>query len=120
MKWMFTYSAICVIPFCYSDWLAMDWSSAQAIIIWGAPAFVVGPTFLSYLLLPIGQRHLRPTLTAMYNYVQPIVATIVAICAGIGRFTAANALAITLVFTGVYLVTRSKSRADLLHNVPEN
>lgn len=56
----------------------------------------------------------------MYNYVQPIVATIVAICAGIGRFTAANALAITLVFTGVYLVTRSKSRADLLHNVPEN
>ena len=120
MKWMFTYSAICVIPFCYSDWLAMDWSSAPAIIIWGAPAFVVGPTFLSYLLLPIGQRHLRPTLTAMYNYVQPIVATIVAICAGIGRFTAANALAITLVFTGVYLVTRSKSSADLLHHVPEN
>ncbi|MDE7080998.1 MAG: DMT family transporter [Muribaculaceae bacterium] len=120
MKWMFTYSAICVIPFCYSDWLAMDWSAAPAIIVWGAVGFVVGPTFLSYLLLPIGQRYLRPTVTAMYNYVQPIVATIVAICAGMGRFTLTNALAIILVFTGVYLVTRSKSRADMLRDAPED
>lgn len=113
MKWMFTYASICVIPFTYGEWIRMDWTAAPSIVVWGAVAFAFGPTFLSYLLLPLGQKRLRPTVTAMYNYVQPIVASIVAVCAGIGRFTVANALAILLVFTGVFLVTRSRSRAQL-------
>ena len=113
MKWMFTYASIMVIPFTYGEWIRMDWATAEPIVIWGAVAFVVGPTFLSYLLLPVGQKNLRPTVTAMYNYVQPIVASFVAVFAGISSFTVANAIAIILVFTGVFLVTRSKSRAQM-------
>lgn len=113
MKWMFTYAAACALMLSWPDWLTMDWSAAPSIVVWGTLAFVAGPTFLSYLLLPVGQRHLRPTVTAMYNYVQPVVASVVAVCAGLGRFTPSNVLAVLLVFTGVYLVTRSKSRADL-------
>lgn len=113
MKWMFTYASIMVIPFTYGEWIRMDWETAQPIVIWGAVAFVVGPTFLSYLLLPMGQKNLRPTVTAMYNYVQPIVASFVAVFVGISSFTIANAIAIILVFTGVFLVTRSKSRAQM-------
>lgn len=120
MKWMFTYASICVIPFTYGEWINMDWGSAPSIVIWGAIAFVVGPTFLSYLLLPLGQKNLRPTVTAMYNYVQPIVASLVAVWAGIGKFTIANGIAIVLVFTGVFLVTRSKSRAQMLAESPDN
>lgn len=120
MKWMFTYASICVIPFTYGEWINMDWVGAPSIVIWGAIAFVVGPTFLSYLLLPLGQKNLRPTVTAMYNYVQPIVASLVAVWAGIGKFTIANGIAIVLVFTGVFLVTRSKSRAQMLAESPDN
>lgn len=120
MKWMFTYASICVIPFTYGEWINMDWVVAPSIVIWGAIAFVVGPTFLSYLLLPLGQKNLRPTVTAMYNYVQPIVASLVAVWAGIGKFTIANGIAIVLVFTGVFLVTRSKSRAQMLAESPNN
>lgn len=120
MKWMFTYASICVIPFTYGEWINMDWVAAPSIVIWGAIAFVVGPTFLSYLLLPLGQKNLRPTVTAMYNYVQPIVAALVAVWAGIGKFTIANGIAIVLVFTGVFLVTRSKSRAQMLAESPDN
>lgn len=120
MKWMFTYASICVIPFTYGEWINMDWVGAPSIVIWGAIAFVVGPTFLSYLLLPLGQKNLRPTVTAMYNYVQPIVASFVAVWAGIGKFTIANGIAIVLVFTGVFLVTRSKSRAQMLAESPDN
>lgn len=120
MKWMFTYASICVIPFTYGEWINMDWLVAPSIVIWGAIAFVVGPTFLSYLLLPLGQKNLRPTVTAMYNYVQPIVASLVAVWAGIGKFTIANGIAIVLVFTGVFLVTRSKSRAQMLTESPDN
>ncbi|MCM1071094.1 MAG: DMT family transporter [[Clostridium] fimetarium] len=113
MKWMFTYASICVIPFTYGEWISTDWPTIAPEVLWGIAFFIVGPTFISYLLLPLGQTNLRPTVTAMYNYVQPIVATIAAIISGMGRFTLANAAAIALVFTGVFLVTKSKSRADL-------
>ena len=48
----------------------------------------------------------------MYNYMQPIVATIAAIFMGIGSFGWQKGLAIALVFLGVYIVTQSKSKAD--------
>ena len=70
-------------------------------------------TFISYLLVPIGQRTLRPTVTSMYNYVQPIVASIVAVIWGMDQFNLLKIIAVILVFTGVFFVTQSRSRADL-------
>lgn len=113
MKWMFTYASICVIPFTYREWTDTEWAILAPEVLWGIGAFIVGPTFLSYLLLPAGQRCLRPTVTAMYNYVQPVVASIVAVIAGLGKFSVTTAVAIVLVFAGVALVTRSKSRAEM-------
>lgn len=113
MKWMFTYASICVIPFTYREWADTEWAALSPTVSWGLAAFVIGPTFLSYLFLPAGQRNLRPTVTAMYNYVQPVVASVVAVIAGVGSFSVASAVAIALVFVGVALVTRSKSRAEI-------
>jgi drug/metabolite transporter (DMT)-like permease len=59
------------------------------------------------------QRVLRPTVLSMYNYVQPIVASIVAVIWGLGTFGWSKALAIVLVFLGVYIVTQSKSKAQM-------
>ena len=57
-----------------------------------------------------GQKSLRPTLVGMYNYVQPVVATITGVCLGLDRFTPMKGLAIVLIFSGVWLVTVSKSK----------
>ena len=70
-------------------------------------------TFLGYLLIPIGQNVLRPTTLSMYNYVQPIVASIAAVFIGIDTFGIVQALSGVLVFSGVYIVTRSKSKAQM-------
>ena len=86
MKWMFTFASLIMMPF----------------------------TFLCYLLVPVGQKTLRPTLVAMYNYVQPVVATFIAVLWGMDSFNIIKLLAIILVFSGVLLVNRSKSRADVL------
>ena len=59
------------------------------------------------------QKLLRPTVVSMYNYVQPIIASIAAVVMGIGTFGWQKGIAIGLVFLGVYIVTQSKSRADL-------
>ena len=82
--------------------------------VYAGIAFVVlGATFLAYLLVMVGQKNLRPTLVSMYNYVQPIVASAIAVAMGMDTFGWSKAGAIILVFTGVYIVTQSKSKAQL-------
>ena len=60
------------------------------------------------LLMMNAQKILRPTVVAMYNYVQPIVACLVSVAAGLATFGMPQAAAIVMVFTGVYLVTQRK------------
>ena len=74
---------------------------------------VLGGTFFAYLLVPIGQRILRPTVATMYNYVQPIIASIITVIVGLDTFGLMKSIAIALVFLGVYIVTRSKSKEQL-------
>lgn len=113
MKWMFTYATVCIVPFSYGEWASLAGSRIAPDEWLAVAAFVLGPTFISYLLLPVGQKNLRPTVTSMYNYVQPIVASAVAVWAGMDEFTPGKAVAIVLVFAGVFLVSKSKSRADM-------
>ncbi len=113
MKWMFTYAAVCAIPFSCNEIAAMDWSTLNTRDIAGTAAVVFCATYISYLLVPIGQRNLRPTVTSMYNYLQPIVGSTVAICWGLDNFNVLKAAAVVLVFTGVFFVTKSRSRADM-------
>lgn len=113
MKWIFTYASVCVIPFSYNEIASLDWSRLDAGSIAGAATVVFCGTYISYLLVPIGQRTLRPTVTSMYNYVQPIVASGVAVWWGLDSFDLLKGIAVVLVFTGVFLVTKSRSRADL-------
>ena len=60
------------------------------------------------------QKVLRPTVVSIYNYVQPLVACIASVLAGLGVFTWVHALAACLIVAGVTFVTRSKSRAQML------
>lgn len=113
MKWMFTYASICLIPFSYTEIVQLDWSLLDYKVIAGLVMVVFCATFISYLLIPIGQKNLRPTVTSMYNYLQPIVASILAIAWGMDSFNALKIVAVILVFSGVFFVTQSKSRAQL-------
>lgn len=114
MKWMFTYSALCIIPFTYSNLMAFDWASLDGKVLLAVAFVVVCATFLCYILMPVAQKHLRPTVTSMYCYVQPVVASfVVAVCGGLSSFNPAKIVAVALVFAGVFLVTRSKSRAQM-------
>ena len=113
MKWMFTYASICLIPFSYSEIVQLDWSLLDYKLIGGLVMVVFCATFISYLLIPIGQKSLRPTVTSMYNYLQPIVASIIAVIWGMDSFNVLKIIAVVLVFTGVFFVTQSKSRAQM-------
>lgn len=113
MKWMFTYAFICLLPFSYSSLLATDWLALDGARIASILFVVVGATFLSYILIIVGQKNLRPTVAGMYNYIQPLVATIVAICWGMDSFNLTKVLSVMMIFGGVWLVTSSRSRAEM-------
>ena len=113
MKWMFTYAFICALPFSYNDLLHTEWKSLQNTEIGALVFIVVGSTFISYVLIVIGQKNLRPTVAGMYNYVQPLVASIVAVCWGMDTFNFVKIISVALIFGGVYLVPNSRSKAEM-------
>ena len=104
-KWMFVYAS-------YHDVAAIQWSEISTAALLQAGYVVVGGSFLAYIFIMSAQRLLRPTVVSMYNYMQPIVASTVAIILGLGVFNLEKGIAIALVFLGVYIVTQSKSRKD--------
>ena len=113
MKWMFLFAALALTPFSLSSILSADWSAITGMHCAGI-LYVVGcGTFLAYICIMTGQKNLRPTIVGMYNYLQPVVASLVGICLGLDRFTPVKVLAVALIFAGVFLVTRSRARADV-------
>ena len=113
MKWMFLYSTIFSLPFCWRDINIIDYKTLPVKTWFEIIYVVVFATFISYFLIPVGQKYLRPTIVSMYNYVQPVVSSIVAVVIGMDIFGWKKALAALLVFLGVYIVTQSKSRAQM-------
>lgn len=113
MKWMFLFASIFCLPFCAKDLMLTDFSSMSADVYWRVGYIVVLATFITYFLIPVGQKVLRPTTVSMYNYLQPVVSSLVAVFIGMDIFGWDKAMAAVLVFLGVYIVTKSKSKAQL-------
>ncbi len=113
-KWMFLWASLLVIPFTAGHVIETV-SQPIATKSWLETAYVVFfGTYVGYILTMIGQKALRPTVVSVYNYVQPIVSVIVSVLAGIGVLKYTHALAVILVFSGVWLVTKSRSRASMM------
>lgn len=111
-KWMMTSALIVILPFITPTLMQVEWQSL-APITYAETAFVVlGGTFFSFLFSTMAQQILRPTVVAMYNYMQPIVACTASVLMGLGVFSIYHFIAVILVFCGVYLVNASRSASQ--------
>lgn len=108
MKWIFLFTALTTLPFSAPELVTLDWSRFSGRLGADLAVLVLGATFISYLLLSIGQKNIRPTLVSMYNYCQPIIATTASICIGMDTMTWQKALAALACMAGVILVSFSK------------
>jgi drug/metabolite transporter (DMT)-like permease len=114
MKWMFLFSALLAMPWGLHDTISANLFSSGSKVAWGSFIYMLfGATFITYLLIPFSQKRIRPTTIGMYNYLQPLMASIVSITIGTESFSWIKPIAAMLIFAGVYLVTTSKSREDL-------
>jgi drug/metabolite transporter (DMT)-like permease len=110
LRWAFTFGTIIILPFGWTEFIEAPWASFSAIEL-GAIAFVVvGATFLAYLLNIYGLHHLQASATGSYIYLQPIFATAVAVLFLHEELTMVKIISALMIFSGVYLVQRSKLR----------
>ena len=112
-KWMFLWATIILMPLVGPHTFTMVSGSLSTQTLLETAYVVFFGTFVGYILIIKAQKVLRPTVVSVYNYVQPIVAVAVSVMTGIGIMKWSHALAIILVFSGVTLVTKSKSRHDI-------
>ena len=109
MKWIFLFSTVMTLPWgCIELW-KLDTSRFTGTYLAELAFLIVCSTFITYFLIPLGQKRIRPTLVSMYSYVQPIIAVVISICIGMDSLTWQKVLAALMVFGGVVMVNYSKS-----------
>lgn len=109
MKWIFLFSSLLSLPFAGAELAQVNYSALSLKFIAEIFYAIVFATFISYFLIPIGQKQLRPTLVSMYSYMQPIVATAISIYIGMDTLGWKKVLAAATVFAGVVLVNYSRA-----------
>lgn len=109
MKWIFLFSSILSLPFAGGELAQVNYSALSLKFVAEIFYAIVFATFISYFLIPIGQKQLRPTLVSMYSYMQPIVATAISIYIGMDTLGWKKVLAAATVFAGVVLVNYSRA-----------
>ena len=110
MKWIFLFATVMSLPFSAKELVAVDFATLPLSYIAELGFLIICATFVTYFLIPIGQKRLRPTLVSMYSYVQPIVAIVVSICIGMDTLSWQKVVAAVTVFSGVIIVSRSRHK----------
>ncbi|EJW92242.1 transmembrane permease, partial [gut metagenome] len=111
MKWIFLFSTLFSLPMSAGELSRIQWGGIPKDYYLELGFLILFATFVSYFLIPFGQKLLRPTLVSMYSYVQPVIAIIISIILGMDVLTWQKILATVLVFAGVAIVSRSPKRA---------
>lgn len=108
VKWIYLFGFLMVIPFGWGQFQSVNWAVLPSDIIWKIGFVVVFSTFFTYLLNLLSMRELKPTLVAVFIYLQPLFATVFAISLGKDELSWVKISSAILIFTGVYLVTDKK------------
>ena len=109
MKWIFLFSACVSAPLSLKGLAAVEWAAIPSTQYAELAYLVICATFITYFLIPVAQKRIRPTLVSMYSYVQPIIAIVISIAIGMDAITWQKVLAAAMVFGGVIIVSRSRS-----------
>lgn len=106
VKWCFLFGFIYVLPFSWEELAEVHWAAITPTIWLCITFVVVGSTFLAYLLNTYALRALSPSVVSAYIYLQPFLASSIALAFGKDEITSAKLIAAAFIFLGVYLVSR--------------
>lgn len=105
MFYVFSFGLLYVIPFCFPNLAAVNWSIIPTTIYWKIAFVVICTTFIAYLFNSSALKQLNPSTVSIYIYLQPILATLFAIFRESDTLDETKIIASIIIFTGVYLVS---------------
>lgn len=109
MQAIFLMGSLLVLPFGWTEFRDIQWQTFETSD-WMATLFVVvGTTFLAYLFNTLALRELSANVVSVYIYLQPLLAAGFAILLGKDLPNVLHLLAAILIFSGVWLTTKSKA-----------
>jgi len=106
IRWVFTYGLLMILPFGWSEFVAINWVNFGFIAYSCISLIVIGGTFLAYLFNVYGIKVLGASVAGSYIYLQPVFATIIAMVFLNEHLEAYKIIAAIAIFGGVYLCNR--------------
>lgn len=104
MKWTFLFGFLFIIPFTSHAFTNVKWEIFTGFT-WSALAYIiVGTTFLAYLLIAFSMKFVNPSVASYYNYLQPVVASMLAVLMYDEKITIVKIVSALMIFAGIYLV----------------
>ena len=108
MRWLFLISAVITAPLWGHEIGTMPWMQLGKAEVLGTLYVVLFGSFVSYLLMIVGQRSLEPATVAAYNYVQPIIAATVGVLLGVDTITWQKIAAVLFIAAGVWAISAAR------------
>ena len=108
MRWLFLISAVLTAPFWMPGLSVLPWHRLGMPEILGTLYVVFFGSFVSYLLMIVGQRYLEPPTVTAYNYIQPVIAAAAGIMLGVDVLTWQKVVAVALIAAGVWAISRRR------------
>ena len=109
MKWVFTFGLVFVIPVTTGPFLRTNFAVIPAGIWMSVVYVVLFTTIFAYLLNNYSLKRISPSANSSYIYMQPFIASLVALAVGKDRLTLTEITASVLIFAGVYFVNRRRA-----------
>lgn len=105
-KWIFTIGFFFVLPFGFHE-LKNTPMNDFTLHIWMAIGYVlICTTFLAYLLNTSALKLVGASTVSIYVYLQPVIATAIALALGKDELTIVKVTAGLMIFSGVFLVSK--------------
>jgi len=108
MRYFFTIAVVINLPLGYREFIQVSWLSLSPMIIAQLVFVVLGTTVLTYLFNIYALKHLSPSTIGAFIYLQPVVATVVALWVGADQLTPLRCVTALMIFTGVYLSSQKR------------
>jgi len=106
IKWLFLFGFFLVLPFGYTETTEIQWLNFTPYVWFSVLFIIIGATFGTYLLNPLALRSLKASTVGVFIYLQPVIAGVFAIVMGVDVVSPVKLIAMLLIFSGVYLVTK--------------
>ncbi|MFI3239327.1 MAG: DMT family transporter [Bacteroidales bacterium] len=109
MRWLYGMAAIIIIPIGAKDIIDTNFVN----ILHNAPFslfyIITIPAYIPNILLLYSLKNVTPTISSIYNYIQPVVAAAIAIALGTDHLTPITAISSIIIFIGVLFVAKSET-----------